>query len=351
MEELQLTLTPARVDQRNFGVQMSNWRVGQQLTALVVESRPNGAVLLSIGGKTFAASSDLPVQAGTRMAMEVKQAGQELVLRRLPDASLPRADAGGRAVATTLALGSPRPAALLNQLSTQAARFGSPELQELTRAMRGRALKVESLTAGEVQRGLRDSGLFTEVDLLAGRGNRASQSSKANLSQIQAVALALADNLDEGATEIKALHQLVDKATALLKGISQQQLASLPQEDGGQRWLFTLPAQLGEQFHDIQLQLEREAREVDQPECWKASLCFEFPEMGSVVVRLQLQGSAVSVAFDCDKPETTAWLRRSMSSLENQLNFRNFRAVTLSANATTQRSDPSSDAPGLSVEA
>ena len=43
------------------------------------------------------------------MAMEVKQAGQELVLRRIPDASLPRADAGGRAVETTLALGSPRP--------------------------------------------------------------------------------------------------------------------------------------------------------------------------------------------------------------------------------------------------
>jgi len=351
LEELQLTLTPARVDQRNFGMQLSNWRVGQQLTALVVESRPNGALLLSVGGKTFAASSDIPVQAGTRMAMEVKQAGQELVLRRIPDASLPRADAGGRAVETTLALGSPRPAALLNQLSTQAARLASPELQELTRALRGRALKVETLTAGEVHRGLRDSGLFTEADLLAGRGNRARQSTKTSLSQVQTVALALADDLDDGVSEAKALHQMVDKALALLKGISQQQLGSLPQDDGSQRWMFTLPAQLGERFHDVHLQLEREARETDQPQSWRASLCFEFPEMGPVTVRVQLQGTSVSVVFECDNPDTSTWLSRSMSSLENQLNFRNLRAVALSATTTTSRNDPPPDGSSLSVEA
>ena len=81
MEELQLTLTPARVDQKNFGIQLANWRVGQQLTALVVDTRPNGGLVLSVAGKTFLASSDLPVQPGTRMAMEVKQAGAELVLQ------------------------------------------------------------------------------------------------------------------------------------------------------------------------------------------------------------------------------------------------------------------------------
>ena len=89
MEELQLTLTPARVDQKNFGIQLANWRVGQQLTALVVDTRPNGGLVLSVAGKTFLASSDLPVQPGTRMAMEVKQAGAELVLRRLPDPNQP----------------------------------------------------------------------------------------------------------------------------------------------------------------------------------------------------------------------------------------------------------------------
>ena len=85
MEELQLTLTPARVDQRNYGVQLSNWRVGQQLNALVVDTRPNGGLLLSVAGKTFTVSSDLPVQPGTRMALEVKQVGQDIVLQRVND--------------------------------------------------------------------------------------------------------------------------------------------------------------------------------------------------------------------------------------------------------------------------
>ena len=50
MEELQLTLTPARVDQRNFGLMLSNWRVGQVINALVVDRMPSGGMLLSAGG-------------------------------------------------------------------------------------------------------------------------------------------------------------------------------------------------------------------------------------------------------------------------------------------------------------
>ena len=138
---------------------------------------------------------------------------------------------------------------------------------------------------------------------------------------------------------------------ALLKGISQQQLGSLPQDDGSQRWMFTLPAQLGERFHDVHLQLEREARETDQPQSWRASLYFEFPEMGPVTVRMQMQGTSVSVVFECDNPDTSTWLSRSMSSLENQLNFRNLRAVALSATTTTLRNDPPPDGSSLSVEA
>ena len=70
MEELQLTLTPSRVDQRNFGVMLSNWRVGQVLNALVVERMPSGDVLLNVGGREFATPLDLPLQAGSRLQLE-----------------------------------------------------------------------------------------------------------------------------------------------------------------------------------------------------------------------------------------------------------------------------------------
>jgi len=74
VEELQLTLTPQRVDQRNFGIMLTNWRVGQQLNALVVAIRPDSSVLLSVGGKQFVASTDIPVQQGSTLRLEVKQA-------------------------------------------------------------------------------------------------------------------------------------------------------------------------------------------------------------------------------------------------------------------------------------
>ena len=351
MEELQLTLTPARVDQRNYGVQLSNWRVGQQLNALVVDTRPNGGLLLSVAGKTFTVSSDLPVQPGTRMALEVKQVGQDVVLQRVNDGAPPRADAGSRAAQTTMELSSARPSALLNQLSAQPARFGSPELQEIARELRGRALKAEGLTPGAIQRGLRDSGLFTEADLLAGRVGRARQSGKTSLSQLQTVALALADDLDDDVAEVRVLQQMVDRSAALLNGIAQQQLASLPQDDGLQRWVFTLPVQLNDSFNDVRVEFERPPRQVEQEDSWRASLTFDFPEMGSVTVRMQLKGSAVSVAFDCDNPATAARLNHNLVTLEGQLAARNLSAAGLAANATGTMDDPGAAPTGLSVEA
>ena len=83
MEELQLTLTPARVDQRNFGVMLSNWRVGQVINALVVDRMPSGNVLLNAGGREFVTPLDLPVQPGNRLQLEVQQVTPQLILKLL----------------------------------------------------------------------------------------------------------------------------------------------------------------------------------------------------------------------------------------------------------------------------
>ena len=77
MEELQLTLTPARVDQRNFGLMLSNWRAGTMLTALVVDRMP--IALLSIGGRQFVATTDIPVQPRIRIQLEVQMLTPNLV--------------------------------------------------------------------------------------------------------------------------------------------------------------------------------------------------------------------------------------------------------------------------------
>ena len=83
MEELQLTLTPSRVDQRNHGIMLANWRVGQVINALVSERMPSGALLLSVGTQTFVTSRDIPAQPGARLQFEAEQVAPEVRLRLL----------------------------------------------------------------------------------------------------------------------------------------------------------------------------------------------------------------------------------------------------------------------------
>ncbi|MEM6484761.1 MAG: flagellar hook-length control protein FliK [Pseudomonadota bacterium] len=73
MEELQLALTTSRTDQRNFGLWINNWQVGQALNALVADRLPSGDLLLRIDGRTLTARSDIAAQPGARLQLEVKQ--------------------------------------------------------------------------------------------------------------------------------------------------------------------------------------------------------------------------------------------------------------------------------------
>ena len=355
MEELQLTLTTQRIDQRNYGVMLSNWRVGQMLNALVVDTRPNGGVLLSVAGKQFVATTDLPVQAGTRMTLEVKQLGQEVVLRQVQDAAMQRADASARAAETTVALSSSRPAALLAQLAAQPGRFGSPDLQEVARELLGRALRGESMRPGDIRKALRQSGLFTEADLAAGDNKQAQQSTKTSLSQLQAMALALAEEADETSAEWRVLRQLADKAGGLLNGIANNQLASLPSEEGGSRWVFTLPVQLRDQFHDVRMEIEREPNSAeDEEDTWRARLSVDLPALGAVDIRVQMVKGAISVNFHCDSDRSSRVLSGAMNRLEQRLVQRELRVDRLTAEAdATEVADvlPRPSSGNLDVEA
>lgn len=355
MEELQLTLTQARVDQRNFGVMLSNWRVGQMLNALVVNTRPDGAVLLSVGGKQFVATTDIPVQPGTRMALEVKQVGQEIVLKRIQDQVLQPGGANARAAETALTLSSAKPSALLNQLAAQPARFGSPDMQAAVRELLGKTLRGENIRPGELKSALRNSGLFTEADLAQGRTDRAGQSTKVTLSQIQAMTLAMAKEMDEDSLELRVLRQISEKTAGLLNGIAQNQLASLPGDEGGSRWVFTLPVQLNEQFHDVRMQIEQEPPgEDDNDEAsWRASLSVDLPQLGAVDINVRMVGEAVSVNFVCDEASSSRVLQSAMATLEQRLEQRELKIGRLSADTTTDTSEvePGPSGPGRSFSA
>lgn len=71
MQDLQLALSPGRVEQRNFGLWLNSWQVGKVLQALVVDQAPSGQLLLRIGAHKVSATTDLPVQKGATLKLEV----------------------------------------------------------------------------------------------------------------------------------------------------------------------------------------------------------------------------------------------------------------------------------------
>ena len=337
MEELQLALTPARVDQRNFGLMLANWRVGQVLTALVVNTQPNGALLLSVGGKQFVATTDIPVQPGTRMNLEVKQLGPEVILRQVASQLPAQEVATARLAAAAQTTASTGLASLLSQLSTQGARLGSAEISAIARDLLGRALPGERLGAGGLRRALRQSGVFAEADLAAGQSARAQQSPKAALSSLQAIALALAEQMDPEAPEFLPMALLSERAKAALNGIVNQQLASLPNEEGAPRWVVTVPVELDGRFFDVRLQIQKDETTAEQDEVapgWRVAVHLDLPRLGGVDVMVQLRDQRVSVDFHCDSKATSRLLGRSLGGLSQRLERQELRVDRLFTEAT-----------------
>lgn len=337
MEELQLSLTPQRVDQRNFGIMLSNWRVGQVLNALVVDTRPEGGVLLSVGGKSFVATTDLPVQPGMRMALEVKQLGAEILLRQLPGQSQSLAGAemaATRQIPAAISAQTTTPAALLNQLAKAPLSAAGSELQAVVRDLLGRALKGETIKGADIQRLFKQSGLFGEAQLAAGQTQGAQQSAKAAVMQMQSLALAAMQNPDADPVERRQLESLAERAAAMLNGLNNQQLASLPREDGGQRWLVILPLAWRGQFRDVRLQIEREAADSAATEAlasWRVVVNLELPQLGAIEVALRMRAEHMSVDFTCSKARTEKLLTGVLPQLASRLEEKAFRVEALQA--------------------
>ena len=359
VEELQLTLTPARVDQRNFGIMLANWRVGQQLSALVVATRPDSSVLLSVGGKNFVATTDLPVQPGSNMTLEVKQLTPEVILRQLPTAAVspPAYGASHRAAENSLLLSASKPSLLFTLLSAQSARFGSPEFQEMVKSLLNRTLKETSLTPAELRKAVRNSGLFTESDLSLNRPQQAAQSVKNNLSSLQAIAMALSDDDLQTEAESRVMRQIADRAGEMLRGIAHNQLASLPSEDGAHKWVVTLPISVNERFQDVYMEIARDGSGNDKSEddVWRANLQLDLPRLGVVDISIKIVRGAVSVDFLCEASKSSTVLKSGMGNLEESLIQRQLRVDRLSAEAKPDVVKESSLHPpshgGLSVDA
>lgn len=348
MEELQLTLTPARVDQRNFGVMLSNWRVGQVINAMVVDRMPSGNLLLNVGGREFVTPLDLPVQPGNRLQLEVQQVTPQLVLRLLAGAekagslrggeSLAQASQSGAAPNTSTPFGGGiTTAALLsavaNQPNLRALISQTPALSALISSMSSQVLTSNTLSAGLLAQAVAQSGLFTEANLLAGRKPVSRANTKTQLLQLQKGVAELMGN-QLGVESRAALNNLSDLTNAALANLHQQQLISMPQDSAGQRWAFNLPLEWAGSVIDMAMTIEHgggngDAAEAEKRQEWRVYLNLQLPELGKLHATVTLSGSEVSVVFSSDSEAVRHVFESSFSELRDRMIISDFRVRKL----------------------
>ena len=371
MEELQLTLTPSRVDQRNFGVMLSNWRVGQVLNALVVDRMPSGNVLLNVGGREFVTPLDLPVQAGSRLQLEVQQVQPQVTLKVLTSAregtpsqlTQPTTQVSQQSLLSSstafsvdakpsplssllVALATPSAQPALRALVSQA-----PALASLISALSSQSLQATALSGGAIAAAVGRSGLFNEANLAMDRSSRASSSSKTQLAQLQKLIGELpTTNLNAEARA--SLSTLSDLTNAALANLTQQQLISMPQDTGSQRWCFGIPLAYEGSLVDLNMVIERDEKNGESSSAealWRVDLSLSLPEIGPIRVLVTMRGREVSVVFNSDSSQVRGLVDSSFGQLKERMILNDFRVTSITAQAMTEVPTAQKDASQSSV--
>ena len=306
MEELQLVLTPSRVDQRSQGIRLTNWRVGQTINALVSDRMPSGGVLLNVGSQSFVSSRDIPVQPGARIQLEVQQTEPKLVLRLIGHPS-----AGGAYPSPDIAInGTP-----LNYEKTGASGLsyllknfakdlqGTPLSQtssaaEIRSLLANNFLKPGAINATSIQTALVLSGIFTEALWVSTRPSLGARSTKTILMLIRQRAGLALESSSLTSQERATLSRLVSNIDSSITSITHQQISSLPQDAEKSKWLATLPLELGEELIEIEVEIERRTRrQDDDSSAWSFRFSLSLESLGPITVLVDMQNGRLRIDF------------------------------------------------------
>lgn len=318
MEDLQLALTTARTDQRNFGLWINNWQIGQTLNALVIGQRPGGELVLRVAGQQITATADIPVQPGANLLLEVKQ------LRPVPTLQVinPTPEVGPGKFGGTLQLLSASGsgvtslplASVAQALQTSQASMALPGgLAGAVALILRQVSRPEQLAQAEgLARAVLESGVLFESNVrsaaqsgsapppadMKGGFFQALASVNAALARVEALALSSVD--------VDALLAMKRDLEGAVARITLNQLNSLPAENSSVRhWQLEIPMQMAGNFHSLRIEIEQERGEAggtgqeqeQERDRWSMTLRLSPPAVGAVEVRLQLQDQEVNVTF------------------------------------------------------
>lgn len=375
MEELQISLTPARVEQRNFGLWLRTPQVGQVLNAVVADKLPSGEMVLRVGAERVTASSDIPLQPGARLLLEVKQVQPQITFRVLGAGSMPNV-AAPEAMSEAFklqrqasALQAPKDG--LAPLFSLMRALGSGSLQALgldraiVRQLQGAVKSSDELTqAGALIRAIQGNGTFHESLLAHGTNTTAGLAADDLKGQLMRAVFKVRANLEDSdklgleAEHVGLLETLRSALEGGLKLITHNQLGSVPAEQTQlpQQWLFDIPFRYGEDVHNIGIQIfedgaDDRAGEGAVPKTWAAHLSLSMPGLGATEIVVKLVGDKISVDFTGSEQGTLALFLRSQQSLTAGLESRGLKLDRLNVVHDPGLSRPHSDAPTLDVRA
>lgn len=342
MEELQLTLTPSRVDQRNQGIMLANWRVGQTINALVRDRLPSGGLILTVGGHSFVSSIDIPVQPGDKIALEVKQTEPTLLFRLTNSIGLESRSASTAAAGILTPPVGTGMAALLDSL---AIRTGSDQIsslinaQEVSRLLSNNALNTGRINAGTIFASLTLSGIFTEALWSLNQTKLAAKSTKTILLLLKERIINALSSSSLTSAERKSLKRMLGQVEARVLATTYQQIASLPNESGPSKWLTSLPLQWGDQLIEIDVEIHRPAAsKEDEGKAWKLHLSFELEKLGLVSVLIAFLNPRLQIEFQVSD-QLADRVTKSLVSLENELNSAGLEVEKLSATSIPQAAE------------
>lgn len=376
MEELQISLTPARVEQKNFGLWLRTPQVGQVLNAVVADRLPSGEMILKVGAERVTASTDIPLQPGARLLLEVKQVQPSITFRLLSHAAPPNvataealseANRTHRQISATPSgrAGIPQLLALLGGLQSGALSATGID-RTMVRQLQAHVLSAPQLTNPEaLMRAVLTNGTFHEKLLASGHPELmriAASDLKGQLLKMM-VKVSSARNeegeqsADKGAG-IEALALLKSTLDKNLQAVSQNQLGSLPAEDNqlSQQWLFDIPFRLGDSVHSLDLELSKdEASAGPQDEAdgttWRAKLNLDLPGLGATEITLKLVANQLSLHVVSTQRSTLEMFLQAKPGLNAGLESRGLELHRLSVMHSPDMATQSGAAKPLDVRA
>ena len=347
MEELQISLTPARVEQKNFGLWLRTPQVGQVLNAVVADRLPSGEMILRVGAERVKASADIPLQPGARLLLEVKQVQPNITFRLLSNAPPPNiaaAEIMPEAMRLQRQASAAQPTARpgLSALFALLGGLQSGPLQSVgidrtaLRQLQAGLLNAPDLARAEtLQRALRSNGTFHEGMLASGNPELmrlAASDMKAQLLRMMAKVQAKLEEakvLSLAPEQVETLEQMRSTIEQGLRAVTQNQLGSMPAEQSqlSQQWLFDVPFRYGDEVYSLGVEISEDSASksgATDPEdkAWNAKLSLALPGLGVTELALRLAEARVTVDVTSSERTTLEMFVRSKATLTSGLESR-----------------------------